>query len=245
MRLLASITCDHIIKYKEAFFDTKSASLCIVIEFADGGDLEKLIERKKKTMSWFEEREIWTMMRQVLDGLAVLHERSIIHRDLKSANIFLSSGVYKIADLNVSKLMKKDLAYTQTGTPYYASPEVWQDKPYEMKSDIWSFGCIVYELCALKPPFSATSMEGLFKKVMRGAYPKIPSTYSDRLAKIIDLCLQLDPAKRPSAKELLKRVEEGKEEPERTRLSSVNLLNTIKVPRSLEMWKEELPKADY
>jgi NIMA (never in mitosis gene a)-related kinase len=90
-----------------------------------------------------EEREMLEMMRQVLTGLAFLHERNIIHRDLKSANIFISSGIYKIADLNVSKLLKKDLAYTQTGTPYYASPEVWQDKPYELKSDIWSFGTLI------------------------------------------------------------------------------------------------------
>lgn len=84
------------------------------------------------------------MVRHVLSGLTMLHDRNIIHRDLKGANIFLSQGVYKIADLNVSKLMKKSLAYTQTGTPFYASPEVWQDKPYELKSDIWSLGCIVY-----------------------------------------------------------------------------------------------------
>lgn len=90
---------------------------------------------------------------------------NIIHRDLKSANIFISNGVYKLGDLNVSKLLKQSLAYTQTGTPYYASPEVWNDKPYELKSDIWSLGCIIYEFCALKPPFTATSMEGLFKKV--------------------------------------------------------------------------------
>lgn len=142
-----------------------------------------------------------------MTGLNILHERNIIHRDLKCANIFISNNCYKIADLNVSKLLKKDLAYTQTGTPYYASPEVWQDKPYELKSDIWSFGniyihlgCIVYELCALKPPFTGTSMEGLFKKVMRGIYPKIPGTYSSKLAKAIDMCLQLDPAKRPTAK---------------------------------------------
>ena len=140
------------------------------------------------------------MMKSVLNGISVLHERSIIHRDLKSANIFLCNGVYKVADLNVSKLMKKDLAYTQTGTPYYASPEVWKDKPYELKSDIWSFGCILYELCALKPPFTANSMEGLFRKVMRGIYPKIPSLYSDRLGKIIDMCLKIDPTRRPTAK---------------------------------------------
>lgn len=73
-------------------------------------------------MAWVEEKEIWTMMGQVLNGISVLHDRNIIHRDLKSANIFIADGVYKVADLNVSKLLKKDLAYTQTGTPYYASP---------------------------------------------------------------------------------------------------------------------------
>jgi len=64
----------------------------------------------------------------------------IMHRDLKSANIFISNGRYKLGDLNVSKIVKNKLAYTQTGTPYYASPEVWRDEPYDNKSDIWSLG---------------------------------------------------------------------------------------------------------
>ncbi len=80
------------------------------------------------------------MAKHVLTALHVLHQKNIIHRDLKSANIFMTKTEYKIADLNVSKLLKHSLAYTQTGTPYYASPEVWQDKPYELKSDIWSLG---------------------------------------------------------------------------------------------------------
>ena len=67
-----------------------------------------------------------------------------MHRDLKSANIFISNGAYKLGDFNVSKLLKKSLAYTQTGTPYYASPEVWRDEPYDNKSDIWSLGCVLY-----------------------------------------------------------------------------------------------------
>jgi len=91
-------------------------------------------------MAWTDEKEIWTMMKQIMNGISVLHDLKIIHRDLKSANIFISAGIYKVADLNVSKLLKQELASTQTGTPYYASPEVWQDKPYELKSDIWSFG---------------------------------------------------------------------------------------------------------
>jgi NIMA (never in mitosis gene a)-related kinase len=91
---------------------------------------------------------------------------NILHRDLKSANIFLSkNGDAKLGDMNVSKLAKKGLLMTQTGTPYYASPEVWKDSPYDHKSDIWSLGCVVYEMCALKPPFRAEDMEGLFNKV--------------------------------------------------------------------------------
>ena len=70
------------------------------------------------------------------------------------------------------------LAYTQTGTPYYASPEVWQDKPYDSKSDIWSLGCVVYEMATLKPPFTEKSMQGLCRKVMKGQYPRLPRVFS-------------------------------------------------------------------
>jgi NIMA (never in mitosis gene a)-related kinase len=66
---------------------------------------------------------------------------NIMHRDLKSANVFMfSSGQVKLGDLNVSKVLKGGLSYTQTGTPYYASPEIWKDLPYDIKSDIWSLG---------------------------------------------------------------------------------------------------------
>lgn len=89
----------------------------------------------------------------------VLHDMKIFHRDLKSANIFLNKdGSVKVGDFNVSKISKKGLLYTQTGTPYYASPEVWKDLPYDYKADIWSFGCVIYEMCTLKPPFRADDM---------------------------------------------------------------------------------------
>ena len=84
----------------------------------------------------------------------------------------------KLGDMNVSKIAKNGLLYTQTGTPYYASPEVWKDKPYDSKSDIWSFGCVVYEMTTLEPPFKAEDMEGLFESVTNGVYPPIPSSYS-------------------------------------------------------------------
>lgn len=115
---------------------------------------------------------------------------TILHRDLKSANVFLEkNGGAKLGDLNVSKVAKKGLLYTQTGTPYYASPEVWRDQPYGSKSDIWSLGCVLYEMVTLKPPFRANDMNGLYKSVLKGQYPPISNKYSQDLKEVIAMML--------------------------------------------------------
>lgn len=125
------------------------------------------------------EEEIINIFIQIVKGLKALHDMKIYHRDLKSANVFMNSdGTVKLGDMNVSKVAKKVLLYTQTGTPYYASPEVWKDQPYDSKSDIWSLGCVLYEMTTLKPPFRAEDMASLYKKVIRGYYPKIQACYS-------------------------------------------------------------------
>jgi NIMA (never in mitosis gene a)-related kinase len=130
------------------------------------------------------------MFIQIVRGLKSLHEISIFHRDLKSANIFLcTDGTSKLGDMNVSKVAKKGLLYTQTGTPYYASPEVWRDQPYDHKSDIWSLGCVLYEAVTLKPPFRAEDMQGLYKKVLKGIYPKIPGSFSKDMEQIIKMMI--------------------------------------------------------
>lgn len=159
----------------------------LVMEFASDGDLYAEILRLQKDTSFADEDWVWRVFIQMIRGLKALHALKILHRDLKSANIFLSDGklTAKLGDMNVSKVAKKGLLYTQTGTPYYASPEVWRDMPYDHKSDIWSIGCVLYELVALKPPFRAETMEGLFKKILAGKYPRIPSAYSSDLAKLI------------------------------------------------------------
>ena len=153
--------------------------ISIVMEFANNGDLfQKIVDCQKKGVL-IPETEIWNILIQIVKGLKALHDLNIYHRDLKSANVFMNSdGTVKLGDMNVSKVAKKVLLYTQTGTPYYASPEVWKDQPYDSKSDIWSLGCVLYEMTTLKPPFRAEDMAGLYKKVIRGMYPKIQSTYS-------------------------------------------------------------------
>jgi NIMA (never in mitosis gene a)-related kinase len=113
-----------------------------------------------------------------------------VHRDIKSANLFLTKdGILKLGDLNVSKVAK-GMLNTQTGTPYYASPEVWQDRPYDMKSDIWSVGCVLYEMCALQPPFQAKDMRGLHKKIVEGIVPSLPHPYTKDLSHMVKLLLQ-------------------------------------------------------
>lgn len=179
IRILASLNDEYVVKFKEAFFDSSSNCLCIVMEYAEGGDVLKLINTHIKSRSRIPEAEIWKAIVHILKGLKSLHDKKILHRDLKSANIFITKeGVYKLGDLNVSKVLKKGLAYTQTGTPYYASPEVWNDQPYDMKSDIWSMGCVIYEMCALEPPFKATDLQSLFKKVKAGQYKPLSTYYS-------------------------------------------------------------------
>jgi len=161
---LASINDPYIIQYHEAFYDKELSCLCVIMEFAGGGDVLKQIEKHKSPKRLIKEKKIWRYFIQMVKGLKTLHDMKIYHRDLKCANVFISCDEksIKLGDMNVSKVAKRGLVQTQTGsifnlkfphtflgTPYYASPEVWQDQPYGSKSDIWSLGCVLYEMVAL------------------------------------------------------------------------------------------------
>ena len=115
----------------------------------------------------------------------------------------MTDGEAKIGDMNVSKMAKQGILFTQTGTPYYASPEVWRDLPYDFKSDIWSLGCVIYEAAALRPPFRATNMQELFRKVISGVIPSLPEYYSNELFEFIKRLMQQDPGRRPNCSILL------------------------------------------
>mmetsp|Transcript_2683 Transcript_2683/g.6325 ORF Transcript_2683/g.6325 Transcript_2683/m.6325 type:complete len:423 (+) Transcript_2683:62-1330(+) len=250
VRLLASIEHPNVIAYKEAFFDDQSKSLCIITEYADGGDLFHKIQQQQKLRQYMRESEIWNYLLGMSRGLKALHDLKILHRDLKCANVFLcKSGAVKLGDLNVSKVAKRGLLYTQTGTPYYASPEVWKDQPYDIKSDLWSLGCVVYEVTVLRPPFRADDMERLYRKVLKGQYPRIPPVFSEDLAMVIGQLLQVNPHHRPTIRQLLAL------EPLQRRghqssggddaAGPGGLLQTIKMPKNPTKISGCLPKPRY
>ena len=257
VRILASVKSNFVVSYKEAFFDEKDRTLCIVMEFADNGDLLNKITEHKKRSIFFDESTIWSIFIQLVRGLKSLHDLNILHRDLKCANVFLfSNGEVKIGDLNVSKVTRGGLGTTQTGTPYYASPEVWNDCPYDSKSDIWSLGCVLYEMITLKPPFRAADMEGLYKKVTKGQFSKIPDIFSNDLHQIVIFLLQVNPKLRPSCDQILnhpivqKRIDyfkiiTGEKENMGNKINNKGLLKTIHMPKNLIFLSDKLPKPNY
>ena len=205
VRILASIHNQNVISYKEAFWDDSSSTLNIIMEYADDGDLLTKIKQMKKEKVYFEEEKIWDYAIQIIKGLKSLHDKNIIHRDLKSENIFLfkKNSLCKIGDMNVSKVLKEKLLRTQTGTPYYASPEVWMNKPYSFKSDLWSIGCVIYEMCELRTPFNGKDMDELFVNICLNKTKRISEKYSEELWLMIKKLLEVNVEKRYDCNQFL------------------------------------------
>ena len=257
VRILASIKSPFIITYKEAFILEKESCLCLVMEYADKGDLYQKIISFRGRKQLFDEIDVWKIFIQMTRGLKTLHDLKILHRDFKSANIFLfSDGTAKIGDLNVSKVLHNGISNTQTGTPYYASPEVWNNDSYDTKSDIWSLACITYEMLTLNPPFRADSFEGLYKKVIAGKYNKINKQYSNDMNELLRILFKVNPKERPSCSEILKlpliqkRIDFFKEQigldcGNIDKMDDNELLKTIRLQKNLVGLSEKLPKANY
>ena len=256
VRLLASLNHINIIGYKEAFYDLPSNTLNIIMEFADGGDFSKRIEIQRKRHCLFNENIIWELIFQLLYGVTYLHSHQIMHRDLKPANIFLmKNGIVKIGDLNVSKLSKKNYARTKAGTPIYISPEIWDEKPYDYKCDIWSLGCIIYELCTLFPPFIGSDINELYNNVKTGRYRPISNDYSNDLKQIIEWTLVINPKKRISAKELLNsdiiqnRIKKNSRKDIIEKIvnsfEDCNIIQTLKIPLNKKNFNKILPHERY
>nr|KAG5707857.1 hypothetical protein BaRGS_031588 [Batillaria attramentaria] len=175
-------------------------------DILNGGDLDgKITEYKKKGKS-FEEKTVldWTV--QLMMALQYMHSRRVLHRDLKTRNIFLKNNMVKIGDFGISRILMgtTDMASTFTGTPYYMSPEVLKHEGYNSKSDVWSVGCILYELCALDHAFNGQGLMGVMYKIVEGEPPALPKKYSKELNGVFRKILTKEPDLRPSAHEVLK-----------------------------------------
>jgi NIMA (never in mitosis gene a)-related kinase len=202
--ILKKIKSKYVVKYYDSFEEDNK--LNIVMEYCECGDLGEYIENKKKTKFLLHEKEIWKFFLKITLGLADIHKTKILHRDLKSLNIFLKKeNDIRVGDLGVAKILNQTFfAKTFIGTPYYLSPEICEDKPYNDKSDVWALGCILYELCTYQHPFTAKSQGGLILKILNDNPKPINTYYSKELSSLIDILFNKDYQKRPSCEEILR-----------------------------------------
>lgn len=201
-KLLGNLMHPFIVQFFGSFMEKKD--FCIVTEYCEGGDLYCYIEQQKNKGETFTEGRVMEWFIQLLLGVNYLHERLVIHRDLKTKNIFLKNWILKIGDFGVSRVLSlSDMATTITGTASYMSPEIFSNTGYNTKSDIWSLGCILYEMCSFTRAFDCPRWVKLISMIVNGPSPTLPSRYSAALNDILQRMLRKDPELRPSAKEIL------------------------------------------
>lgn len=204
--VLSSLKHPYIVRYRESF--NEDGWLCIVMDYCEGGDLSDRIKKMRQSGKAFPQDQVVRWFTQSILALKYIHDMHILHRDLKSGNFFLSkSGNIKMGDFGIAKVLEctAACAQTQIGTPYYLSPEICQGKHYDWKSDIWSMGCILYEMCARRVPFDAPDLKTLIQKITKGPSPEIPNEYSSGVKSLCKELLDRDSAKRPPAVEILKK----------------------------------------
>lgn len=202
-QLLSHLKHKNIVQFHESFLDGQF--FCIVTEFCEGGDLDVRLQECKKTQSAIEEKQVIKWLKQLLQALEYMHDKRILHRDLKTKNIFLKGNKVKVGDFGISRILMgtSDMASTFVGTPYYMSPEVLKHEHYDEKCDIWSLGCVLYEICSLKHAFEGKSLMSVMYKIVSGESPELSNIYSQALNIVLSKMLARDPTQRLTAKEIL------------------------------------------
>ena len=209
VNLLKRVNHPNIIKYLDSFIYQNE--LYIAVEWADKGDVKRLIKKYKQEGDEIDERKVIEYTREIAAGLNHMHEQRIIHRDLKPANILITSdGIFKLGDLGLGRIMNTETikTFSKVGTPLYMAPEVINNSNgYDFKCDNWSLGCVIYELITLRSPFQTSeklSLIELFKKINSGLYPKIDNNKYKVAAKISEALLKVNPEERMELPQVLK-----------------------------------------
>eukprot|EP00232_Nephroselmis_pyriformis_P009872 CAMPEP_0182894214 /NCGR_PEP_ID=MMETSP0034_2-20130328/24945_1 /TAXON_ID=156128 /ORGANISM="Nephroselmis pyriformis, Strain CCMP717" /LENGTH=297 /DNA_ID=CAMNT_0025027993 /DNA_START=269 /DNA_END=1159 /DNA_ORIENTATION=- len=201
VKLLSQLNHPFILSYVESFQHYKH--LCIVTEYCESGDL---YQRLKKCKKYLPEEQIIEWFVQIGLAIQYIHERKVLHRDLKTQNVFLTKeGNIKLGDFGIARVLNspEQMAKTVIGTPYYMSPEIMESKPYDYKTDVWSLGCVLYEMTSLKHAFDAHDMNGLVMKILRGKILPVPSQYSPELRGLVNKLLAKQPRSRPTIEQAL------------------------------------------
>jgi len=208
-QILNRLDHPNVVTFFESFVETSVSdgpTLNIVMEFCDGGDLDQIIKARRKTGQVFDEAYVMRIFVQLLLALKYVHAQKVLHRDIKPQNVFLTrTGLAKWGDFGVAKCLQHttSMARTQTGTPYYLSPEIFNDEAYSSASDMWSLGVVLYELATLKLPFHATSL-GKLARLVLGRDPPRPKKCTAGLGDLMGKMLCKRANQRPKARRLLR-----------------------------------------
>jgi len=198
---------DYIVKYYGSYFSRKTNTIWLILEYCSSGSAIDLMLSMDRT---FSEVEVATMMEMILKGLILMHGENLIHRDIKGANILISEeGYAKLGDFGVGAVLSEEkYRISKKGSPYWMSPQVASSIKYDFKTDIWSLGITCVELLEGEPPFSDLKPKNVMERISKK--PPSPEEIIDlnehtpEFKSFLEHCLEKDPKKRYSAKDLLK-----------------------------------------
>lgn len=202
MELVSALSHPFVVPYVDGWVHG-GHTINIVYGYCRKGDLGELLQGRKES---FSEDQLKKWLAQILLAMEYMHKQGVIHRDIKSGNLFLTGDLnINIGDFGLATVRDStnEPDYSVVGTPHYMSPELLSRKPYDFSTDIWSIGCVMYELTALKTAFNAFNIHGLVHKIRKTTVPPLPSCYSSEWCQLVRSMLRKSPDKRPSVMDLL------------------------------------------